>query len=106
MAEHLIRILDVDTLAQEDREQIEQFGFTMRMVGAGTLDDGVQFVTVEQIDADGTVHAKEFMHPRAFEDAGSYINAAFEAATTSLEYRLGPHGLEWQREQAEREAGW
>lgn len=98
--------VDPETFTDEDREDFERMGFAFWTRNRAELDDGTQVVEVLTVLPDGMVaHVQRFQHHRAFEDAASYMAAGVEAATTTLEERLGPFGLEWQREQVEHE-GW
>jgi hypothetical protein len=91
-----------ETFSQDELDSLALLGFCFRTVAAGTMDDGTEFVELERIDADGSRERVHFSHYEAFADASAYIAAAEECACTTLEERLGPWGLEWEREQAER----
>jgi hypothetical protein len=94
------------TLSDLEAQDIGRVGFTFRTLAQGVMDDGVQFVSLAHVEVkDGAVvvgEPVEFCHYQAFEDAGSYIAAAFECVAFSMEERLGPFGIEWEREQHER----
>jgi hypothetical protein len=94
------------TLSPGEAEDVAEYGFAWRTVASGTFDDGTQFVTIERVSVeDGRVRVgdrQEFMHYEAFADAASFVSTSFECATTTLEERLGPYGIEWEREQMER----
>lgn len=76
-------------------------------------EEGSEFVTVyvswpgTELEEERTMFASYFddMGPSASEQAASFVNAMIEAEEYSLEERLGPYGLEWEREQADRARG-
>jgi len=74
-------------------------------------DEGSDFATVTITWPDGQQEVEEFASffddpaPSASVQAASFLAAMQEAEEYSLEERLGPYGLEWEREQADRE-GW
>lgn len=72
-------------------------------------DEGSDFATVTIAFADGTTEVQRFARyfddgpvPSAIEQAASYIAAFEDCQEYTLEERLGPFGLEWEREQEER----
>lgn len=74
-----------------------------------TNDEGSTFATVTITWADGSTEEQHFARyfddgpgPSAREQAASYVAAMTETHEYSLEERLGPFGLEWEREQEER----
>jgi hypothetical protein len=90
----------------DERAYFDRFGFVVRAENRGTLDDGVEFVTLRFGDpVKGEWATQEFMHERAFEDAASFVAAMEESVLYTLEERLGPFGLEWEREQEDRRNG-
>lgn len=78
---------------------------------SGSNDEGSTWAVVNIRFADGTEEDHRFW--ASFEDpiesayvqAVSFLNALYESVTYTLEERLGPYGIEWQREQADRLAG-
>ena len=71
-------------------------------------DEGSEFVDLTITFANGEVmnegFASYFDSPgeSATEQAASFVAAFEESQLYSLEERLGPYGLEWEREQEER----
>lgn len=71
-------------------------------------DEGSDFVAVTIAFANGEVIRESFASyfdspsESAVEQAASFIAAFEESQHYTLEERLGPYGLEWQREQEER----
>jgi hypothetical protein len=74
-------------------------------------EEGSTFATVTITFANGEVIEESFASwfdeptPSAVEQAASFVAAFEESERYTLEERLGPFGLEWQREQEER-GGW
>jgi hypothetical protein len=74
-------------------------------------DEGSDFVTVWIDFAEGDQIVERFSGyfddpgPSAVEQAASYIGAFEESQMYTLEERLGPYGIEWEREQEERMYG-
>lgn len=75
-------------------------------------EEGSDFATVRIAFPDGEVIEERFARwfdsgpiESALEQAASFVASFEEAQEFSLEERLGPYGLEWEREQAERR-GW
>jgi hypothetical protein len=74
-------------------------------------DEGSTFATVTITFEDGTVEVEHFASwfdspgESATVQAASFVAAFEESQQYSLEERLGPYGLEWEREQHERR-GW
>lgn len=64
-------------------------------------DDNAHLYLVKQIDDKGVVVDSFYS-----EDGYAYVEAFRESQEYTLEERLGPYGLEWQREQEERRGGW
>lgn len=96
---------DTTFIDAEERDYFDRCGFVVRVVASGHLDDGVEFITIKWGDPsrDATTWvSREFMHYEAFADAASFVNAMEESALYTLEERLGPFGLEWEREMEER----
>jgi len=72
-------------------------------------DEGSDFATVTITWADGTVQVEHFSRwidsgpiESAAVQAASFVAAFEESQEYTLEERLGPYGLEWDREQEER----
>jgi len=67
-------------------------------------EEGSTFVTVKITMADGEVIEESFASwfdepgPSATEQAASYVAAFEECQEYTLEERLGPFGIEWERE--------
>jgi hypothetical protein len=76
-------------------------------------EEGSEFVTVyvsypgTDAEEERTMFASYFddLGPSASEQAASFVDAMIEAEEYTLEQRLGPYGLEWEREQEERRWG-
>lgn len=80
------------------------------LITNSTREDGLaRFARVYLIVDGETVDYQDFSQfledgdqVSASEQAASYAMAWYEACTTSLEERLGPNGIEYQREMEER----
>lgn len=69
----------------------------------GVCEDGDQHAIARFIDRDGNVlDEQRFVHAEAFDDMMYFIAAWREGQEYTMEERLGPYGLEWEREQHER----
>lgn len=75
----------------------------------GQNDEGSDFAIVTITFADGTTQVEHFARwfdsgpiESAAVQAASYIAAFEDSQLYTLEERLGPFGLEWEREQQER----
>lgn len=83
--------------------------FDYRVVDVGDNGEFLSWATVELLKDDKVIHAESFLgtteEPPGYtggqlaESAGA---AWLETVTYSLEERLGPYGLEWEREQSGR----
>ena len=78
---------------------------------AYTNEDGSDFVDLAITWADGRIERHSFAsffdspsEPAAWQ-AASFVAAFEETQLYTLEERLGPYGIEWEREQEERR-GW
>jgi hypothetical protein len=75
-------------------------------------EEGSDFVTVTIRFADGSEVVERFASyfddpsASALEQAASFVAAFEETQRYTLEELLGPFGIEWAREQHERERGW
>ena len=75
-------------------------------------EEGSEFVTVTitwpgtELE-ERTLFASYFddLGPSASEQAASFVHAFVESQEFTLEERLGPYGLEWEREQLDRMGG-
>lgn len=87
--------------------------YDWRITDHGMSDEGlVSFAELELLIDGEVVQNEHFSVSHEFgscatarEAAASFAVAWHEACTTTLEERLGAFGLEWEREQSERE-GW
>lgn len=99
-------VFDVDA---EDVKVALKRGFVVE-IETSANDEGSTFATVTTTLADGEVVTETFASyfddgdsVTAGDAAVSYVTAMCEARDYSLEERLGAYGMEFQREQAERE---
>lgn len=86
-------------------------GHDYRIIDIGDNGEFRTFATVELLVDDKVVHTEQFNISSEFGDthsatehALSYAQAWIESQIYSLEERLGPFGIEWEREQEERYA--
>jgi len=82
-------------------------------VEAWTNDEGSTFAHVNVRWPDGSEEDHRFA--AMFDDgpiesasvqASSFLSSLYDVTHYTLEERLGPFGLEWEREQEERRGGW
>jgi hypothetical protein len=86
--------------------------FDWELVDVGDNGEFLSWATVVYMKDGVATHEEEFHGTSEFppghtgeELARSAATAWFETMTTTIEERLGPFGIEWQREEAERRGG-
>lgn len=97
---------DAITLRKEGREMPEEAeDFDYQVTDILPYDDGTMYCKCLLLKSGEVQHVQEFSSYQAVEDATSFGQAYVEASTYSLQERLGPFGIEWEREQHERLEG-